>query len=211
MGNWTSAASFANNGVLTLQTNGNITQAASTTISLSAGNTALLLQAAGNVSLNQATNDFNTLAAQVTGNFTIYDANNLTIGTIGSVHGIDPATVTIVIPGTLTIDSGSPITASGGSGYTIVLAANNIINNDGANALVPGTGNYFQIWTGNPASDTYDGITPNFIQYNATYGVTTPDQATGNGFFYSIHSHLLLRLDSQVMQVKYMMILPMQH
>jgi hypothetical protein len=67
-----------------------------------------------------------------------------------------------------------------------VLAAGNLVNNVGAGVLNPGAGHFYQIWTTTPATDTYNGLTPAFIQYNATYGSTTPAQSTGNGFLYTL-------------------------
>jgi hypothetical protein len=50
--------------------------------------------------------------------------------------------------------------------------------------LNPGSGR-FLVWSGSPSNDTHDGLTPNFIQYNATYGVSSI-LGSGNGFLYSL-------------------------
>ena len=63
------------------------------------------------------------------------------------------------------------------------------VNNAGPTALSSSNGHSWQVWSVNPpglggAVDQDGGLTPNFIQYDASYGVTTP-AAGGNGLFYS--------------------------
>lgn len=81
----------------------------------------------------------------------------------------------------LTIGAGASIT--GGTGVTLATAGN-FINNGGASAVSTGTSSPWLIYSTNPASDTTGGLTPSFVQYNATYP-DAPAQG-GNGFLYSL-------------------------
>ncbi|SDR33569.1 filamentous hemagglutinin family N-terminal domain-containing protein [Paraburkholderia fungorum] len=83
--------------------------------------------------------------------------------------------------GNLTIAAGAAIT--GGAGVTLATNAN-FINNAGAAAVSTGTSAAWRIDSTDPRLDTPDGLTPSFIQYNATSS-TTP-AASGNGFLYSL-------------------------
>jgi hypothetical protein len=64
------------------------------------------------------------------------------------------------------------------------------VNTVGSSALSTSNGFDWQVWSVNPAGsgqstvDTDDSLTPNYIQYGATYGITTP-LGTGNGLLYS--------------------------
>jgi hypothetical protein len=64
----------------------------------------------------------------------------------------------------------------------VVLSSNQFTNNVGTNVF--NTGQY-QVWSSDPSLDNRGGLTYQFKQYNATYGIT-PVQGTGNGFLYSI-------------------------
>ncbi|MBU4320211.1 MAG: hypothetical protein KJ739_03890, partial [Nitrospinae bacterium] len=66
----------------------------------------------------------------------------------------------------------------------IIAAGQNFINNAGAGALSTSSGRWL-VYSTDPANDTRGGLTYNFKQYNATYGVTDV-QGTGNGFLYSV-------------------------
>jgi hypothetical protein len=86
--------------------------------------------------------------------------------------------------GNLTLAANDPITS--GSGDNITLATGAVFtNNAGSNALNTGEGGNWQVYSQNPANDTTGGLAENYIQYNATYGVTTP-AAPGNGFLYTL-------------------------
>ncbi|EIM31416.1 filamentous hemagglutinin family N-terminal domain protein, partial [Leptothrix ochracea L12] len=98
----------------------------------------------------------------------------------------------VVVDGALTLNAGNtltlnaPITSNAASASALVMVAGqSFVNNAGANALSTPNGNW-QVWSANPAADTRGGLVYGFKQYNATYGVTTPAQATGNGLFYSL-------------------------
>ncbi|MEX8512671.1 MAG: filamentous hemagglutinin N-terminal domain-containing protein, partial [Leptothrix ochracea] len=98
----------------------------------------------------------------------------------------------VVVDGALTLNAGNtltlnaPMTSNAASASALVMVAGqSFVNNAGANALSTPNGNW-QVWSANPAADTRGGLVYSFKQYNATYGVTTPAQATGNGLFYSL-------------------------
>lgn len=80
------------------------------------------------------------------------------------------------------ITLGSSGTVAGGAGVTLT-AANNFINNAGAAALSSASGTW-RVYSASPSTDTRGGLTPQFIQYNATPGITV--QGTGNGFLYAL-------------------------
>jgi hypothetical protein len=135
--------------------------------------------------------DLNSLA----GSGIIYDAGSLaassaTFNSTGTVligSAIDNIAGPITIHGTtLTLNAG--IAATGGN--TVLVDTTQFVNNAGANALTASNGYNWQVWSVNPPGsgqgtvDNDGGLTPNFIQYGATYGTTTP-AASGNGLLYS--------------------------
>jgi len=95
-----------------------------------------------------------------------------------------------------TVDAGRTISVDG----DIRVSTANFVNDSGSTALQPGSGKTWQVWSTNP--DPFDGTTGDvdgdlpfdFKQYGATYGVTTPGQATGNGMFYSYQPNLAATL-----------------
>jgi len=111
------------------------------------------------------------------GNTSIANTGATTVN--GAING-GTGTVTLATSGALTLNQ--TITANA-SGNDIVLSGNQFVNNVGASVLNIGSGK-FLVWSGNPASDTRNGIVYNFKQYNATYGVTAV-LGTGNGFLYT--------------------------
>jgi len=174
-------------GILSLSSPAGITQ----TGTITAPN--LVIRGAGNDVLT-GNNSLTNIAANLSsGSLSMMSAstNPLTIASItdelGTVTGI-VATTSVSLQATnansdILINAGSAITAYN-SGYSIVLAGPKFTNNEGADALNPVNG-FFQVWSGNPANDTVGGLSYNYIQYGATYGVTTPVQSTGNGLLYS--------------------------
>jgi len=82
-----------------------------------------------------------------------------------------------------TITSAAPATTV--SNPAILLVGTQFTNLTGSSALNLTGGGYFQVWSGDPASDNRGGLTYDYKQYNAVYGVAIPAQA-GNGFLYSI-------------------------
>jgi filamentous hemagglutinin family protein len=98
----------------------------------------------------------------------------------------------VVVDGALTLNAGNTLTLNASitsnaasTSALVMVAGQSFVNNVGANALSTPNGNW-QVWSANPAMDTRGGLVYGFKQYNATYGLTTPAQATGNGLFYSL-------------------------
>ena len=163
-------------GAIGLTVNGAITQSALSTITGS-GTTTLAAGAGNNITLNNAGNNFSTVAVTSANNVTLHDANaiNLSASTLAG-------NLLVTAGGNITL---SGVLTAGGSGDAIVLAAGGNFNNAGSYALNPGSGR-FLVWSQNPALDNRGGLAYDFKQYNATYGSTTPAQATGNGFLYAL-------------------------
>jgi len=121
-------------------------------------------------------------------------ANGVSVTTGGGNMAFDGALtagrITLLASGgSVTLNAGSTITASG-SDDSIVISGASLINNAGSAALDPGSGR-FLVWSSN--ADPFGGGTPDnrgglaydFKQYNATYGSTTVLGA-GNGFLYTL-------------------------
>ena len=85
------------------------------------------------------------------------------------------------------------------NGNIALVDTTQFVNNAGSSALSATNGYIWQVWSVNPPGsgqstvDSDGGLTPDFIQYNATYGTTTP-AASGNGLT------LLLRQPSLLVQ-----------
>lgn len=84
--------------------------------------------------------------------------------------------------GNLTLNSGG--TVKGQSGVTLGTAGN-FVNNAGPSAVSTGTTARWLVYSTNPTLDAIGGLTPDFVQYNASYGAA-PLPATGSGFLYSL-------------------------
>ena len=86
------------------------------------------------------------------------------------------------------IDLNAAIAANDGN--VVLNDTDQFINTAGANALTSSNGHTWQVWSNNPAGsgqsvvDVDDGLTPNFIQYDATYRLSVAE-GTGNGLLYS--------------------------
>ncbi|MBI5331522.1 MAG: filamentous hemagglutinin N-terminal domain-containing protein [Betaproteobacteria bacterium] len=66
-----------------------------------------------------------------------------------------------------------------------LVASGNFTNGNGSSALANGAGR-FLVWSTNPTDTSIGGITADFKQYNATYGVSTPAESNNtNGFLYT--------------------------
>jgi len=97
--------------------------------------------------------------------------------------------------GSVTLDSGASIAVNG----NIEIATALFDNNAGSSALVPGTSKYWRVWSRNldpfnvSTGDDAGGLTPNFKQYNATYGSSTV-LGTGNGLLYTYAPQVTISL-----------------
>ena len=172
---------------VTVSTTQNVTQAAGSLVQADT----LLLQNAQGVVLNNA-NLVNTLAASgLTGTLSFTDAQSLSVGTASAVDGIGSSGSVVLETTTGDLVLTKAITVSGGSDITLA-SAGNFINNVGANAFTLGTGNW-QVWSTDPSLDTVNGLSPNFKQYDATYGTSTV-LGSGNGALYTLAPQLTVSL-----------------
>uniref|UniRef100_UPI00180B3F3B beta strand repeat-containing protein n=1 Tax=Polaromonas sp. TaxID=1869339 RepID=UPI00180B3F3B len=89
-------------------------------------------------------------------------------------------------------------TATGGGDSVVLVAKQNFVNTFGAGVINPGTGRWL-VYSTNPASDTRNGLTANFKQYNATYGDAI--LGTGNGFVHTVAPVITVSLTGTVSKV----------
>jgi trimeric autotransporter adhesin len=165
-------------GNYTLQTAGAVTQSATVTIG---GVTSINAGATNDVTLNNPTNNFNSVAIVSGRDISLVDADALTV---------NASAVRTIVAQTLSNDLtlGGVITATGtGSGNSIRLAAAQNFMNTGNFGLTPGVGSRWLVYSTNPTADTRGAgliAASNFKQYNAVLGDTI--LGTGNGFVYSV-------------------------
>lgn len=178
------------NAVLILESENTVTQ----TSAIEAAKV-LFLGAGGSYTLDHNANNIGTIAAD-TGDIELHNgAHDLTIGRINDVDGVNTTgAVKLLDYDTLTADEA--IYAGGGS-TSILLSGQSFVNNFGTNALNPGTGGHFQVWSDDPANDDRNGQDFDFKQYNATYGTTTV-AGTGNGFLYSLAPVINISLQGNI-------------
>ncbi len=166
------------NGNFSLQTAGAITQIGAVTVG---GTTTIAAGAANDITLNNAANNFNTVAITSGRDVVITDANALTVNA-SSVRKMTAQTLS----GNLTL--GGAITATGtGSGTSINLVSAGNFLNPGNSALTPGAGSRWLVYSTNPTLDTRGAgllTAYNFKQYNTAFG--GPISGTGNGFIYTV-------------------------
>jgi trimeric autotransporter adhesin len=136
------------------------------------------------------------IAGTSSGNFQLYDTGNLELLSIpalgvGSFKGL----------------GGSGVRATAGN--VTLATTGNFINTLGANALsAAGTAHRWLVYSTNPASDTDDGLSDSFVQYDASIHpagspVLTPvnGAATGNGFLYSLAPTLTVSLTGTIEKI----------
>jgi hypothetical protein len=124
-----------------------------------------------------------TTAAGDTGNVTLFDALNLTVGSAaaaghGSTAGVTTSgAVMLSSAGSLTIASGARV-----SGANPVLSAgSNFINNEGSDAVTATTGRWL-IYSSDPASNTFGGLdSANTAVWNASLATLSPGAVTQTG------------------------------
>jgi trimeric autotransporter adhesin len=165
-------------GTLGLRTVGAITQ----TGALSVGGTSTLNAGLANdITLNNVSNNFNTVTIISGRDVALVDANAMTVGA-SSVRTLSAR----ALGGDLTL--GGNIAATGtGSGTSITLASAQNFLNPGNFGLTPGVGSRWLVYSTNPSADTRGAgliAASNFKQYNAVLGDTI--LGTGNGFVYSV-------------------------
>ncbi len=152
----------------------------------------LVVSAGGAVTLTNAGNTIDSLAASVAGTgFDLFDsADGLAVsGIVRSAGG----EVVVRTSGDLTLDSGGRLQADAGGVVASTEGAGNFINNADASALVVGSGQRWLVYSGAPdlASGPHTvkgGLTSSFRRYGDTYATYLPGAVaeSGNGFIYSI-------------------------
>jgi hypothetical protein len=101
--------------------------------------------------------------------------------------------------GNLGIANGAGLTASSGNNITLAVGGA-FTNTAGANALnVSGAGQWL-VYSQNPANDLTGGLVPSFIQYNATYGTTSPAHS-GSGLLYTLAPVVTASLTGSISKV----------
>ena len=146
---------------------------------------AAVIDLASGKRLNMGTGDVSLLIADAS------DRSNNTSGdiTIGSSSRVIGNQVTIRNNGPtagsdIVANSSSQISASGTSA-AVILVADSFDNNVGSNVFSTINGQY-QIWTDDATGNDVTVLNPDFIQYNATYNVTSiAGGASENGVFYT--------------------------
>ena len=159
----------AANGVIAAQRDsgaGGITLAASRQINASSGDVSL--------TINDASDRTNNTSGDIS-----LATNAAVIGNQVTMVNNGPSTGSDIL-----IATGAQISAAG-TGDAIILVADAMRNNNGASALNASSGRY-QIWATNTTGHDVTVITPDFIQYGATYGTTTiAGGSAEDGIFYS--------------------------
>lgn len=159
-------------GNLSLQTAGAIAQTAGITV---AGTSTLNAGTANNITLNNAANNFNSVAITSGQDVNIVDANALTINA-SAVRSMTAQTLS----NDLTL--GGNITATG-AGNAIVLASAANFLNPGNSTLSPGTGRWL-VYASTHTGNTFGGLTSgNQAIYNRSFPAATPE--TGNRYVFA--------------------------
>ncbi len=146
----------------------------------------------------------NFLFTQPSGSLSLTTSTNLSIAASAAAFTLDQpitgaANIYIQTPTNLTIANGNGLTAGAGDNITLVTSGL-FINNAGANALTTSAGGQWLVYSQNPAYNTPGGLLPTFIQYNATYGATTPAQL-GNGLLYTLAPTITASLTGTITKV----------
>ncbi len=140
---------------------------------------------AANKSLNAGTGAISLLIENAS------DRTNNTSGDIalGTSTLVTGGIVTIVNQGPtagsdITVATGGQIRASG-TGNALILAADAFTNNAGS-AVIDATNGRYQLWTANDTGYDISDLSPDFIQYGASYGVTSISGADAeDGLFFT--------------------------
>ncbi|WP_301101408.1 YDG domain-containing protein [Propionivibrio sp.] len=123
---------------------------------------------------------------------TLQASNNLTVNSAVSVAG----QLNLIAGNVMTLNAGITSTALGDA---LQLSALSFVNTVGASALTTPNGRWL-VWSGNPASDTRNGLPYAFKQYNANYGVSAV-QGSGNGLLYTTAPVISAALTGSVSKV----------
>ncbi|MBK9160350.1 MAG: hypothetical protein IPM27_02075 [Nitrosomonadales bacterium] len=150
--------------------------------------------AAGNASLTSNTNDLVNLAANVTGNFAYYDANDLTIAVVGVTTGVDAGTVWIRDGRDLFLNA--PVIGRSAGNAVVLAATRQFWNTAGANAVSAPAGRWL-IYDDNPALENrLGGLTYSFLRLGTTYDGYPPASVSesGNGYLTTAQQYIPLQM-----------------
>lgn len=175
---------------LTLASAGPVTQS----VAFTAGQ--LALTGSGNITLTHASNAIGSVAANTSGNLSVTSGAGLTVGSVDGIDGVTSSGAGITLrttAGALTLNRAVTSTATGDVN---LVSGGTFINNVGSSAIAAPLAHWF-VWSGTPADDTRGGLSPDFKQYNATYGVTSV-AGTGNGLLYSVAPTVTVGLQGSV-------------
>jgi filamentous hemagglutinin family protein len=138
------------------------------------------LVSGGNITVSNNASDFTgTLSIDATGyDVSVLDANSLTLGSV-LARNIFARTTS----GNITLSDDLVSSATTDNAIVLVSGAN-FTNTAGADALQTGAGGSWRVYSASPLLDNRGGLTPQFKQYNASYGDAL--LGTGNGFVYSV-------------------------
>jgi len=139
---------------------------------------------------------------QTTGAISLRNTGDLTL-TQGSTVQSSAGAIDMRNTGTLSLASGSEIKTDNGA---LVLQAGRLVNQAGAQAVVSGGGNAWQIWSTNPApydpgaGDQPGALPHDFVQYKASLGQTAI-AGTGRGLLYQYAPELTIDLLGPVSKI----------
>ena len=175
-----------NSGGGAVNLNGAITLNAGLTIAAGSGNVSFAGTVDGdhNLSVSGGTLGFAGALGGTTplAAVTLASANTLSLP---SIRAASIVAQTTGVAADIDIGAGDTLSASG-SGSAITLAAGrNFVNASAVPFALTGGGRWL-VYSANPASDTFDGLTASFNRYSCSYGGACPSfPATGNGLLYS--------------------------
>lgn len=180
-------------GTYTLQTAGAVTQTGALTVG---GATNINAGIGNDITLNNAANNFNSVAIVSGRDVNVTDANALTMNA-SSVRTLTAQTLS----SDLTLAGG--ITATGtGAGTSINLVAAQNFLNPANNSLTPGAGSRWLVYSSNPANDSRGAgllAASDFKQYNTAFGSSI--LGTGNGFIYTLAPQITASLGGSATKI----------
>jgi filamentous hemagglutinin family protein len=113
-------------------------------------------------------------AGSISVNGAIAATGDITLRTTGSIGSTGTA-------GALTLNN----TVLSTAGNIVADSAAGFVNRAGSSVFTTGAGKNWQVWSSTPDGDTLGGLTANYKQYNAQYGVTAV-LGSGNGVLYTL-------------------------
>jgi autotransporter-associated beta strand protein len=144
-------------------------------------------------------NEANTLSSlATTQRIGALDVSNNSALILGDIDALDA--IAVRNSETLTLSTGSQLLSVNAP---IVLQARRFVNQAGPQALSPGQGQNWQVWSTNATpfdaaqGDVVNGLSNDYVQYNASLGARTV-QGIGRGLLYSYAPVITVNLEGQV-------------